>query len=136
MGKRKKSSRKPAPKKRREALDTTFTCLFCNHEKAVTVKMEKKAGVANLSCKICGQTFQSGINWLSAPIDVYSDWIDACEAAQNGEPVPPGPGVAEDTYRGTAAPPKSPGAPEGRVAKEMNDFIEDDEDAEGEYNDE
>jgi transcription elongation factor Elf1 len=54
-----------------------------------------------LSCKVCGQRFQTGINcgWtfdqlgveeyrltsdpftdLSAAVDVYSDWVDACDA--------------------------------------------------------
>jgi len=81
MGKRKKSSRKPqGPKKvavcrklekgslltsllgQAEPLPTTFTCLFCNHEKSVTVKLDKKAGVGQLDCKVCGQKFQCGIN--------------------------------------------------------------------------
>ncbi|OAP56725.1 hypothetical protein AYL99_08837 [Fonsecaea erecta] len=79
MGKRKKSSRKPQGPRKREPLATTFTCLFCNHEKAIQVKLDKKAGVGNLFCKICGQKFQTGINYLSAAVDVYSDWIDACE---------------------------------------------------------
>jgi transcription elongation factor Elf1 len=35
--------------------------------------------VGNLHCKVCGQKFQTGINYLSAAVDVYSDWIDACE---------------------------------------------------------
>jgi len=79
MGKRKKSSRKPQGPKKREPLATTFTCLFCNHEKAIQVKLDKKGGVGNLHCKICGQRFQTGINYLSAAVDVYSDWVDACE---------------------------------------------------------
>jgi len=38
---------------------------------------------------VCGQSFQTGINYLSAAVDVYSDWIDACdtvakEAAETG----------------------------------------------------
>ncbi|MDI1492417.1 MAG: hypothetical protein OHK93_003631 [Ramalina farinacea] len=41
--------------------------------------MDKKAGIGELSCKICGQQFQTGINYLSAGVDVYSDWIDACD---------------------------------------------------------
>lgn len=45
-----------------EPLATAFTCLFCNHEKAVTVEMGKKSGVGELSCKVCGQKFQCGIN--------------------------------------------------------------------------
>jgi transcription elongation factor Elf1 len=43
------------------------------------VKLDKKAGVGNLHCKVCGQKFQTGINYLSAAVDVYSDWVDACE---------------------------------------------------------
>jgi len=80
MGKRKKSSRKPQGPKKREPLATTFTCLFCNHEKAIIVKLDKKLGLGQLHCKVCGQHFQTGINYLSAAVDVYSDWIDACEA--------------------------------------------------------
>jgi transcription elongation factor Elf1 len=63
----------------RETLATTFTCLFCNHENAIIVKMDKKGGVGNLYCKVCGQRFQTAINYLSVAADVYSDWIDACE---------------------------------------------------------
>lgn len=63
----------------REPLATTFTCLFCNHEKSIQVKLDKKAGVGNLYCRVCGQKFQTGINYLSAAVDVYSDWVDACE---------------------------------------------------------
>lgn len=43
------------------------------------MKLDKKAGVGNLHCKVCGQRFQTGINYLSAAVDVYSDWVDACE---------------------------------------------------------
>lgn len=94
----------------KEPLPTVFPCLFCNHEKSVSVKLDKKAGIGDLSCKICGQQFQTGINCksctrsgyeatglrtilqdLSAGVDVYSDWIDACdtvakEAADTSQP--------------------------------------------------
>ncbi|KAI2473774.1 Elf1-domain-containing protein [Annulohypoxylon bovei var. microspora] len=80
MGKRKKSSRKPQGKKKNDPLPTVFTCLFCNHEKSVTVKIEKRLGVGQLECTVCGQRFQCGINYLSAPVDVYSEWIDAADA--------------------------------------------------------
>ncbi|QKX60806.1 uncharacterized protein TRUGW13939_07952 [Talaromyces rugulosus] len=80
MGKRKKSSRGPQGPKKKEPLATTFDCLFCNHENAVIVKLDKKLGLGNLSCKVCGQRFQSGINYLSAAVDVYSDWVDACDS--------------------------------------------------------
>ena len=45
-----------------DPLPTTFQCLFCNHENAVSVKMEKKIGIATLSCKVCSQSFQAKIN--------------------------------------------------------------------------
>ncbi|KAL2133551.1 hypothetical protein VTI74DRAFT_2163 [Chaetomium olivicolor] len=80
MGKRKKSSRKPQGPKKNEPLPTRFTCLFCNHENSVEVKLEKKAGAGSLECKVCGQRFQCGINYLSAAVDVYSEWVDAADA--------------------------------------------------------
>ncbi|KAK5662743.1 hypothetical protein OQA88_6150 [Cercophora sp. LCS_1] len=84
MGKR-KSSRKPQGPKKKDPLPSVFTCLFCNHERSVTVKLDKKAGVGQLDCKICGQKFQCGINYLSAAVDVYSEWVDAADAvAQEG----------------------------------------------------
>ncbi|EGS20960.1 transcription elongation factor 1-like protein [Thermochaetoides thermophila DSM 1495] len=42
-------------------------CLFCNHERSIEIKLDKKVGVGNLE-------------YLSAPIDVYSEWVDAAEA--------------------------------------------------------
>ncbi|OJJ06890.1 hypothetical protein ASPVEDRAFT_46253 [Aspergillus versicolor CBS 583.65] len=80
MGKRKKSSRQPQQPKKREPLPSTFACLFCNHENSIVVKLDKKLGLGHLSCKVCGQRFQTGINYLSAAVDVYSDWVDACDA--------------------------------------------------------
>lgn len=78
MGKRKKAAKAPT-KKRSEPLATTFPCLFCNHENAVSCKIDKKTGVGHLSCKVCDQSFHCSINYLSAPVDVYSDWVDACD---------------------------------------------------------
>ncbi|KAK4042908.1 hypothetical protein C8A01DRAFT_33012 [Parachaetomium inaequale] len=79
MGKRKSSSKPQGPKKR-DPLPTTFTCLFCNHENSVEVKLDKKAGCGWLDCRVCGQKFQCAINYLSSPIDVYSEWVDAADA--------------------------------------------------------
>ncbi|KAL2119144.1 hypothetical protein VTJ04DRAFT_6104 [Mycothermus thermophilus] len=92
MGKR-KSSRKPQGPKKRDPLPKTFTCLFCNHEKAISIKLDKKAGCGYLDCKVCGQRFQCGINYLSQEIDVYSEWVDAADAvAQEAR-------EAESSYR-------------------------------------
>lgn len=85
MGKRKKSSRKPMGPKKVDPLPTTFTCLFCNHESSVTVKLDKKAGIGSLECKVCGQRFQCGINYLSAAVDVYGEWVDAADAVAQEE---------------------------------------------------
>jgi len=88
MGKR-KSSKKPQAKRKNEPLPKIFPCLFCNHEHAVYVTLDKKESyTGNLECKVCGQRFQCAINYLSAEVDVYSEWVDAAdtlaqEAAQN-----------------------------------------------------
>ncbi|XP_014870807.1 transcription elongation factor 1 homolog isoform X1 [Poecilia latipinna] len=81
MGRR-KSKRKPPPKKKMTGnLDTQFTCPFCNHEKSCDVKMERTRNTGIISCSVCLEEFQTPITYLSEPVDVYSDWIDACEAA-------------------------------------------------------
>ncbi|AOA61712.1 Transcription elongation factor 1 [Komagataella phaffii CBS 7435] len=79
MGKRKSSARKPAPKIKQK-LETQFTCLFCNHDNSVVCTLDKKNSIGLLECKKCNLSFQAPINSLSQPIDIYSDWIDACEA--------------------------------------------------------
>lgn len=47
------------------------------------VKMDRERNVGFVSCRVCLEDFQSPINYLSEPVDVYSDWIDACEAANS-----------------------------------------------------
>lgn len=37
--------------------------------------------VGSVTCNICGERFNTKIHKLSEAIDVYSEWIDACEAA-------------------------------------------------------
>uniref|UniRef100_A0A3P9J3H3 Transcription elongation factor 1 homolog n=6 Tax=Percomorphaceae TaxID=1489872 RepID=A0A3P9J3H3_ORYLA len=81
MGRR-KSKRKPPPKKKMTGdLESQFTCPFCNHEKSCDVKMERSRNTGIISCSVCLEEFQTPITYLSEPVDVYSDWIDACEAA-------------------------------------------------------
>ncbi|KAK6456455.1 transcription elongation factor Elf1 like-domain-containing protein [Scheffersomyces xylosifermentans] len=104
MGKR-KSSAKPQ-KKIKQTLDITFTCLFCNHEKSVICTLDKKNLLGELHCKICGQSFQTSIHSLSQPVDIYSDWIDACEdlaeeAEKNGAPEE-GEEYSDDEFEGRA----------------------------------
>jgi transcription elongation factor Elf1 len=89
--------------------DTAFTCLFCHHDKSVTVRLDRKEGVAQLVCRVCDQRYQSKVNRalfnlphyhffliscyfhvsdLTEPIDIYSEWIDAADAAQREEQTP------------------------------------------------
>ncbi|WVQ98880.1 hypothetical protein IAU59_006011 [Kwoniella sp. CBS 9459] len=84
MGKRKAA--KPPPKKKAEPLGTVFKCLFCNHEKAVSVKLDKATMFGHLNCKICGQRFTTPINNLAVAVDVYCDWVDACEEVRAKQP--------------------------------------------------
>jgi len=89
------------------------------------VKLDKKAGVGNLSCKVCGQKFQCAVNYLSAAVDVYADWVDACDAVakqENG-----GGGGLLPGARMTAA-----GARRDQDDEDDNDIIDDeDEDRAG-----
>ncbi|KAL5351553.1 hypothetical protein ACLOAV_003413 [Pseudogymnoascus australis] len=116
QGKRKKAAKAPT-KKKNEPLATTFPCLFCNHEKSVSAKIDKKAGVGHLSCKVCDQSFSCSINYLSLPVDVYSEWVDACDT------------VAQENKEAAANRPRNHAIP-GR-AGEPERGLEDDLDDEG-----
>jgi transcription elongation factor Elf1 len=62
MGRR-KSKRKPAPKKKNlQPLDKVFACPFCNHEKSCDVKMELDKNTAHIKCTVCSEDFQTVIN--------------------------------------------------------------------------
>mmetsp|Transcript_34131 Transcript_34131/g.60948 ORF Transcript_34131/g.60948 Transcript_34131/m.60948 type:complete len:84 (+) Transcript_34131:495-746(+) len=77
MGKRKSS--KPPPPKKKAKMETTFTCPFCNHEKSIQVKMMFKTKRAEAKCSMCAEYYNCEITNISEEIDVYSEWIDACE---------------------------------------------------------
>ncbi|KAG0044555.1 hypothetical protein BGZ83_010230 [Gryganskiella cystojenkinii] len=79
MGKRKSSSRKPAGRVKK-TLDTQFDCVSCFHEKSINCKLDFDQKVGHLQCRMCGVTFTCAINYLSHAVDVYHDWIDACES--------------------------------------------------------
>uniref|UniRef100_A0AC34QCN7 Transcription elongation factor 1 homolog n=1 Tax=Panagrolaimus sp. JU765 TaxID=591449 RepID=A0AC34QCN7_9BILA len=81
MGKKKSKRQAPTKVKMIQPLDTQFDCPFCNHEKVCEVKMDRDRNVGFISCRVCQESYQTAINYLSEPIDVYSDWIDACEEA-------------------------------------------------------
>jgi transcription elongation factor Elf1 len=84
-----------------------------------------------------GTSVNTHLTDLSAPIDVYSDWVDACDsvakqAAQStSQP-------RRDTYSGTASQSRSQATSDAAANTAADDgFIDDDElDAEADYADE
>lgn len=78
MGKRKSS--KPPPKKQKPKLATQFACPFCNTDNSVSCQFDRARDIGTVSCNACQSSYTTKITKLSEPIDVYSDWIDACEA--------------------------------------------------------
>ncbi|KAM0753218.1 Elf1-domain-containing protein [Meredithblackwellia eburnea MCA 4105] len=117
MGKR-KSSKKPQAKIK-AVLDKTFRCLFCQHNGTVTCKLDTKNRVARLDCKDCAQHFTTDINHLTEPIDVYSEWIDACAEANKDD------GPSQPRKRAATSP---AAAPPPRKERNLDDEDEDDDD--------
>ena len=35
--------------------------------------------IGSLQCRVCNAEYQALINYLSEPIDVFSEWLDECE---------------------------------------------------------
>jgi len=80
MGKR-KTQRKPMKRKSHLApLDTEFDCPFCGRQNTCEVFLDKSKNIGKIRCKVCLEDFQCKIHRLSREIDVYSEWIDACES--------------------------------------------------------
>ncbi|CAM9542960.1 unnamed protein product [Phaeothamnion confervicola] len=86
MGRRKASTKKISTKKKR-VLETIFKCPFCSHDKVVECKVNAKEKIGTLVCRRCEVKYSTVANYLTEPIDVYTEWIDACEAenAANGD---------------------------------------------------
>ncbi|EER87924.1 transcription elongation factor 1 homolog [Sorghum bicolor] len=87
MGKRKsRTSKLMAEPKKAPKLDTDFTCPFCNHRRAVQccIFLKERHPFAVVSCVVCKETYATKANALTEPIDVYSEWIDSCEEANEG----------------------------------------------------
>ncbi|KAI9714761.1 MAG: hypothetical protein M1820_000050 [Bogoriella megaspora] len=96
--------------------------------------MDKKAAIGTLSCKVCGQTFQMAINYLSVPIDVYSEWIDACDAVAK-ETATGGQRPIQEQYRGTMG--RRSAVDDGdELGYGGEGIVADDVDAEADYDDE
>lgn len=82
MGRRAKKA--PVATKKRPTLAKCFKCPFCANEGVVECKMDNKAGTGSLLCRLCAASYQMPVHHLHEPIDVFSEWLDDCEAAANG----------------------------------------------------
>ena len=82
MGRR-KSRKKPPSTKRKEGVPKNFDCPFCNHEKSVECRIDKQRKLGIIVCTVCGADYKTTIDVLTEAVDVYSEWIDACEEAKN-----------------------------------------------------
>ncbi|EDW94931.1 transcription elongation factor 1 homolog [Drosophila yakuba] len=79
MGRR-KSKRKGAPRRKNiEPMPLLFDCPFCNHKQACEVKIDKEKKLGRIACNVCQELFQTSVNYLTEAIDIFNDWIDACE---------------------------------------------------------
>uniref|UniRef100_A0A7N0TAW1 Transcription elongation factor 1 homolog n=1 Tax=Kalanchoe fedtschenkoi TaxID=63787 RepID=A0A7N0TAW1_KALFE len=80
---RRKNGKKPAPQKRLPKLGKAFTCPFCHHPESVECTIDKKLKIGKASCYVCSESYCVKINFLTEAIDIYSEWLDACEAANS-----------------------------------------------------
>lgn len=78
MGRRK--SKAKVIKKKRATVPKIFDCPFCNHAKCVECVLNMHKSIGTIKCRICDTKFQTSINFLTEPIDIFSEWIDECEA--------------------------------------------------------
>ena len=77
--------------------------------------MDFKIGIGSLSCRMCGAAYQMNIHHLHEPIDVFSEWLDDCEAAEKAN------GVAAAAEAGSAA-------YRGRRGDEYDEYDEEEDD--------
>lgn len=68
--------------KKKIVLAKRFKCPFCANEDVVECSMDRRKGIGSLACRLCGASYQMPIHHLHEPIDVFSEWLDDCEAAE------------------------------------------------------
>lgn len=72
-------------KKVRPTVAKVFKCLFCNTEKSVCCKIDRGSMTGELVCSICDAKFQTQINTLTEPIDIFTEWLDETVDIQTSE---------------------------------------------------
>lgn len=83
MGGKRKSKKRVVTKKK-DVVPSSFKCPYCAHEGSCEVKMDRGAETGSVTCRVCGETYQSRITTLSDPVDVYCEWLDALEETKIG----------------------------------------------------
>lgn len=77
---KKKSAAKAPSRKDRPKLDTVFPCPICGGNATVTCSFDRDKGIGTVECSECSNKYQvDKISLLDEPIDIYAQWIDACE---------------------------------------------------------
>ncbi|KCV68913.1 hypothetical protein H696_04334 [Fonticula alba] len=137
MGKKTRARRQP--KKRVVIpLSTTFTCPFCNHEKAIEVTINRKERVAMLACVICKLEpkgpFTMQIRALDQPIDIYANFIQECERINQPPEVEDDQDPAGHSEGDDYEPPgHRDGAPKPTRARGYDDYEDDLDDEDDDY---
>lgn len=62
-------------------LASTFNCPLCNASNSVRCQMDWETERGTVKCDKCQQFFTSNINHLSEAVDVYQDWLDMLDEA-------------------------------------------------------
>ncbi|OEL21090.1 hypothetical protein BAE44_0017892 [Dichanthelium oligosanthes] len=96
MAKKRKSRKAGPPPKKAKKLETAFDCPFCNHRGSVECSIDLKLRIAEASCAVCKEAYTTQADALTEPVDVYSEWIDACERVNEGVDVRRSRGEEED----------------------------------------
>ncbi|CAG2107738.1 unnamed protein product [Medioppia subpectinata] len=81
MAKR-KSQRKPIVRKLIEPFATEFDCPYCGRAKSCHVNLDRSCNTGRIECQKCFIWFQMTTTYLTAPIDVYMEWMDAFEESE------------------------------------------------------
>lgn len=86
MGGKRKSAKRVVVK-RKATVSKVFKCPFCSHDASCEVKLDRSVDTGSISCRVCGESFQMRINHLTEPVDVFCEWVDACDAARKDSAV-------------------------------------------------
>lgn len=81
MGKRRRAQKKIVTKKK-QVVAKVFKCPVCSVENSVEAKLNFKENIGKLECKNCKKSYLTKINYLSEPIDLFSEWLDEIDRAE------------------------------------------------------